>query len=96
MAQPWPGARHPAVATRAILATEDRFFPAPFMRRQIRDRVGGEPIEIEGGHYGQSTHPDAVAAALLAVPGEIAAARDGSAQRGPSAASRSQGGYELP
>lgn len=40
-------------------ARDDRFFPAPFMRRQIRDRLGIEPVEISGGHYVQLTAPAA-------------------------------------
>lgn len=70
MAEAWPG-RHPEVETRAILATQDRFFPAPFMRRQIRDRLGIEAIEIPGGHYVQLTHPEAIAAVLLDFAEEI-------------------------
>lgn len=80
LSEPWPGARHPNVVTRAILATEDRFFPAPFMRRQIRDRLGIEPIEVPGGHYVTLTHPDAVAAALLDIA-DIAGTPDGSEGR---------------
>lgn len=76
MSEPWPGERHPAVATRAILATEDRFFPASFMRRQIRDRLDIEPIEIPGGHYAPLTQPDAVAAVLLGLAAELGAARE--------------------
>ncbi|MGJ9413575.1 alpha/beta fold hydrolase [Aeromicrobium sp. CF4.19] len=76
MSMAWPADRHPAVATRAILAEDDRFFPAPFMRRQVRDRLGIEPIEIEGGHYVQLTAPGAVASALLDFADEIAAVRN--------------------
>ncbi|MFC0681241.1 alpha/beta fold hydrolase [Lysobacter korlensis] len=76
MSRVWPGDRHPTVATRAILATDDRFFPAPFMRRQIRDRLGIEPVEIAGGHYVQLTAPDAVASVLLDFAADIAAGRD--------------------
>ena len=76
MSSPWPGERHPATATRAILATGDQFFPAPFMRRHIRDRLGIEPIEIAGGHYAQLTEPQAVAAALLDIASEVAAKRN--------------------
>lgn len=65
MSEVWPAERHPAVATRAILATEDNFLPAPFMRRQIRERLGIEPIEIPGGHYAPLTEPAAIEAVLL-------------------------------
>ena len=61
----------------AILAKDDRFFPAPFMRRQVRDRLGIEPVEIPGGHYVALTQPEAVATALLEHASEIAAGRGG-------------------
>ncbi|PKH41275.1 Alpha/beta hydrolase family protein [Nocardioides alpinus] len=76
MSSPWPGERHHPATTRAILATGDRFFPAPFMRRHISDRLGIEPIEIPGGHYAPLSQPNAVAAALLHFAGEITAQRD--------------------
>jgi pimeloyl-ACP methyl ester carboxylesterase len=63
MAGPWPG-RHPAVPTMAILCRDDRFFPASFMRRQVHQRLGIEPVEIPGGHYAALSHPEAVAAVL--------------------------------
>ena len=73
MSQPWPGKRHPLVATRAILCRDDEFFPAPFMRRQIRDRLGIEPVEISGGHYVALGNPEAVAVALTDFAGELSA-----------------------
>ncbi|MEO3941075.1 alpha/beta hydrolase [Paenarthrobacter nicotinovorans] len=63
MSGPWPG-RHPDVPTLAILCRDDLFFPASFMRLQVQDRLGTEPVEIPGGHYATLSHPDAVAAAL--------------------------------
>lgn len=72
MSQPWPGKRHPPVATRAILCRDDEFFPAPFMRRQIRDRLGIEPVEIPGGHYVALGKPEAVAIALSGFAEELA------------------------
>ncbi|HWS52449.1 MAG TPA: alpha/beta hydrolase [Microbacterium sp.] len=64
MSDPWPGGRYPDVPTSAIVCRDDQFFPAPFMRRQIADRLSITPVEIPGGHYAPLTHPDAVAAAL--------------------------------
>ncbi len=64
MSGPWPG-NHPDVPTLGILCRDDLFFPASFMRRHIRDRLGTEPVEIPGGHYATLSHPDAVAAALI-------------------------------
>ena len=63
MSGPWPG-KHPDVPTLGILCRDDLFFPASFMRRQIRDRLGTDPLEIPGGHYATLSNPYAVAAAL--------------------------------
>lgn len=71
MSDPWPADGHPAAPTRAILCTEDRFFPATFMRRHVRERLGIAPLEIPGGHYGALSNPGAVAAALIDVAEEI-------------------------
>ncbi|GAB3616960.1 alpha/beta fold hydrolase [Okibacterium endophyticum] len=64
MSSPWPADHHPPIPTLAIVCTDDQFFPAPFMRRQISERLGIAPVEIPGGHYATLTHPAAVAAAL--------------------------------
>lgn len=64
MSQPWPAERHSAVPTGAILCTEDQFFPPSFMRRQVRDRLGIEPLEIVGGHYALLSNPHGVSDAL--------------------------------
>ncbi|WP_256212701.1 alpha/beta fold hydrolase [Arthrobacter sp. yr096] len=63
MSGPWPG-KHPDVPTLGILCRDDLFFPPRFMRRQVRDRLGTEPVEIPGGHYATLSNPDAVATAL--------------------------------
>jgi pimeloyl-ACP methyl ester carboxylesterase len=75
MSLPWPADTHPDVPTRAIVCTDDHFFPAPFMRRQIRERLGITPVEIPGGHYAPLSEPAAVAAALIAFAGEIDSGR---------------------
>ena len=74
MSSPWPG-QHPDVPTLAILCRDDQFFPASFMRRQVRDRLGIEPVEIPGGHYAALSHPEAVAAALNEFAKQINAGR---------------------
>jgi pimeloyl-ACP methyl ester carboxylesterase len=58
---PWPLAAWPDVPTRYLLCSEDRCFPAPFMRRVVRDRLGSVPDEIATGHM-----------PMLARPGELA------------------------
>jgi pimeloyl-ACP methyl ester carboxylesterase len=47
---PWPLDAWPAVPTRFVLCTEDRFFPAGFMRRVVAERLGIVPEEIAAGH----------------------------------------------
>ncbi|MDI2033768.1 hypothetical protein PJL15_00868 [Paenarthrobacter nitroguajacolicus] len=71
MSDPWPG-KHPDVPTLGILCRDDLFFPPEFMKRQIRDRLGTEPVEIPGGHYAPLSNPDAVAAALIDFAGQTA------------------------
>ncbi|SDE00045.1 alpha/beta fold hydrolase [Auraticoccus monumenti] len=72
---PWPADHHPAVPTRGILGKDDQFFPAPFMRRQIRDRLGTEAVEVDGGHYLALSEPEAVATALIAFAEEVVGER---------------------
>jgi pimeloyl-ACP methyl ester carboxylesterase len=55
--QPWPLAAMPDVPTRALLCRDDRLFPAPFMRRLVRERLGIEADEIDGGHCVALGHP---------------------------------------
>jgi len=47
-ADPVPFDGWPDVPTRAIVSREDRFFPADFQRRLIRERLGIEPDENRG------------------------------------------------
>ena len=48
--EPWPLGAMPDVPTRSLLCRNDRLFPADFMRRISRERLGIEADEIEGGH----------------------------------------------
>jgi SAM-dependent methyltransferase len=50
MAAPWPLDAMPDVPTRFIVCTEDRFFPASFLRRVVATRLGIVPDEIAAGH----------------------------------------------
>jgi pimeloyl-ACP methyl ester carboxylesterase len=54
---PWPLDSLPAVPTRFVVCTEDRFFPAPFMRRMAAERLGVVPDEIAAGHCVALSHP---------------------------------------
>ena len=47
---PWPLDAWPAVPTKFVLCTEDRFFPAEFMRCVVADRLGIVADEITAGH----------------------------------------------
>jgi pimeloyl-ACP methyl ester carboxylesterase len=55
--RPWPGQGMPDVPTRFLLCTGDRFFPADFMRRVVRERLGFAPDEIDGGHLPALARP---------------------------------------
>jgi pimeloyl-ACP methyl ester carboxylesterase len=58
MEKPWPlASRWRAVPTRFLLCRDDRFFPAEFMRRVVRERLGITPDEMDGGHLPALAHP---------------------------------------
>ncbi|MFW6597679.1 alpha/beta fold hydrolase [Propionibacteriaceae bacterium Y2011] len=65
MVAPWPLESWPDVPTRYLLARDDRFFPADFLRRLVPTRLGIEPDEIPGGHCIGLSRPDEVAAWLV-------------------------------
>jgi hypothetical protein len=48
--QPWPLTAWPDVSTRFLLCRDHRLLPADFLRRVVRERLGIDPDEIEGGH----------------------------------------------
>jgi pimeloyl-ACP methyl ester carboxylesterase len=58
MEKPWPLAGWPDVPTRFLLCRDDRFFPAEFLRRVVRERLGITPDEMPGGHLPALAHPD--------------------------------------
>ncbi|HEX4819335.1 MAG TPA: alpha/beta hydrolase [Acidimicrobiales bacterium] len=57
-AAPWPLEQWPDVPTRFLLCRDDRFFPADFQRRVVRERLGFEPDEMRGGHLPALAHPN--------------------------------------
>lgn len=57
MEKPWPLVALPDTPTRFVLLRDDRFFPAEFMRRVVRERLGIVPDEMEGGHMAMLSHP---------------------------------------
>ena len=67
---PWPLDAWPDVPTRFLLCRDDRFFPAEFLRRVVRDRLGIEPDEIDGGHLPALSRPHELAQRLLGYLGD--------------------------
>jgi pimeloyl-ACP methyl ester carboxylesterase len=61
----WPLDSWPAVPTRFILCTEDRFLPPEFMRRVVVDRLGINPDEIAAGHCVALSRPTELADMLV-------------------------------
>jgi pimeloyl-ACP methyl ester carboxylesterase len=64
--EPWPLDAWPDVPTRFILCRDDRFFPASWMRGVVRERLGIEPDEIDGGHCPALSRPKELADRLEA------------------------------
>jgi pimeloyl-ACP methyl ester carboxylesterase len=74
MREPHPLKRWPDVATRFVLARQDRFFPAEWQRGVVRERLGIEPDEIDGGHCAALSRPRELVALLEALRSSTAAA----------------------
>lgn len=55
--KPWPLDAWPDVPTEFVLCRQDRFFPAAFMRRVVRERLGITPDEMESGHLPALAQP---------------------------------------
>jgi pimeloyl-ACP methyl ester carboxylesterase len=64
MEQPWPLDAWPDVPTSFLLCRHDRFFPADFQRRVVRDRLDITPDEMDGGHLPALARPVELAARL--------------------------------
>lgn len=62
--QPWPLSSWPEVPTRFVVCTEDRMFPADFLRRVVRERLDITPEELTCGHCPALAHPRELAALL--------------------------------
>jgi pimeloyl-ACP methyl ester carboxylesterase len=67
MTEPWPLERWPDVPTRFILGRDDRFFPAGWQRGVVRDRLGIEPDEMDGGHCLALSRPVELVSRLEAI-----------------------------
>jgi len=64
MASPWPLDAWPDVPTKFVLCTEDRFFPADFLRRVVAERLDIVPDEIAAGHCVALSRPKELAEML--------------------------------
>jgi pimeloyl-ACP methyl ester carboxylesterase len=62
---PWPLDAWPAVPTRFVLCTEDRFFPLDFMRRVVSERLAINPDDIAAGHCVALSRPKELADMLV-------------------------------
>jgi pimeloyl-ACP methyl ester carboxylesterase len=54
---PWPLDTWPDVPTKFILCQDDHFFPAAFLRRVARERLGTVPDEVPGCHCAALSYP---------------------------------------
>ncbi len=63
--RPWPLERWPDVPTRFLLCRDDRFFPADFQRRVVRERLGIVSDEMDGGHLPALARPKELAERLV-------------------------------
>jgi dienelactone hydrolase len=61
---PWPLDAWPDVRTRFVLCTQDRFFPAQYVRRLVRERLDIVPDEIAAGHCVALSRPRQLAELL--------------------------------
>lgn len=69
--EPWPLEAWPEVPTRFLLCRDDRMFPAEWMRGLVRERLGIEPDEIDGGHCPALSRPRELAERLEAYRAEL-------------------------
>jgi pimeloyl-ACP methyl ester carboxylesterase len=63
--EPWPLEAWPDVPTRALVCTEDRVFPAEWMRGVVRARLGIDADEIRSGHCPMLSRPAELAERLV-------------------------------
>lgn len=71
MEEPWPLDAWPEVPTRYVLCTQDRFFPAEWMRGVVRERLGIEPDELDASHAPYLSRPRELAELLIRLHAEL-------------------------
>lgn len=69
--QPYALQRWPDVPTRFLLGRNDQFFPAEFLRRVVRERLGIDPDEIDSGHLPALAEPDELVRRLESYRNEL-------------------------
>ncbi|OAN43451.1 alpha/beta hydrolase [Microbacterium sp. H83] len=74
MSAPWPMEAWPDVPTRVIVCSQDRFFPASFLRGLASDRLGVVADEIDGSHCVMLSRPEELARMLIDVAEAVGAA----------------------
>jgi hypothetical protein len=57
MERPWPLSAWPKVPTRFLACRDDRFLPAEFLHRVVRDRLRITADEMDGSHCVALSHP---------------------------------------
>ena len=70
MDEPSPLQAWPDIATRVLICRDDRLFPAPFLRRIAKQRLGITPEEMDGGHTPALSRPNELAQRLDAYAAE--------------------------
>jgi pimeloyl-ACP methyl ester carboxylesterase len=65
MKEPSPLKEWPDVPTKVLLCRDDRLFPAKWLRRVVKERLGITPDEIDGGHCIALSRPQELADRLL-------------------------------
>ena len=73
MGEPSPLKTWPDVPTRVVICRDDRLFPARYLRRVARERLGITPDEIDGGHTPALSRPAELADRLHAYAASAAA-----------------------
>jgi hypothetical protein len=71
MGEPSPLAAWPEVPTRVLLCRDDHMFPAAFVRRVARERLGITPDEIDGGHTPALSRPKELTDRLEAYAADV-------------------------
>jgi pimeloyl-ACP methyl ester carboxylesterase len=92
-AEPWPLEAWPKVPIRFLLCRDDRFFPAEWLRKVVRKRLGISPDEIDSGHCPALAHPKELADRLEGFRAELGLDRK---RRAPSSRSAAPGRGKRP